>query len=66
MKATLLTWALPLFFAGAAVAFIGEGKIIVDSVQCLGCPCTDCWREPNVTYSRDTVSTVHLRVSDLY
>ena len=66
MKATPLTWVLSLLFAGAAVAYSVEGVITADSVKCLGCPCSDCWREQNVTYYKGEVSTVHLCVSDLY
>ena len=65
MKATLLTWALPLLFAGAAVADTAEG-LITREVACVGCPCTDCYLIPNVTYYELDVSTVHLPVSDLY
>jgi hypothetical protein len=63
MKATLLTWVLPLLFAGAAVAYNAAGRII-DDVDCLACPCTDC--DYQMRYYKDDVSTVHLPVFDLY
>jgi hypothetical protein len=64
MKATLLTWVLPLLFAGAAVAYDDPQGLIIDNVDCLACPCTDC--DYITKYEIGRVSTVHLPVFDLY
>ena len=63
MKATLLTWALPLLFAGAVVAQNTVGRVS-HSDDCLACPCTDC--DVQRHYDDGAVSTAHLPVSDLY
>ena len=65
MKATLLTWALPLLFAGAAVAQDISAHIVGgDNVNCRACPKTSC--KVQRQYKRGDVSTVCLPVSDLF
>ena len=65
MKATLLTWALPLLFAGAVVAQPLLGHIVGgDNVNCRSCPSTDC--QSQLQYKRGDVSSVSLPVSDIF
>ena len=65
MKATLLTWALPLLFAGAAVAQGLVGHIVGgDKVNCRSCPTTNC--QSQIQYNRGDVSTVCLPASDIF
>lgn len=65
MKTTLLTWALPLLFAGTTVAQALLGHIVGgDNVNCRSCPSTDC--QSQLQYKRGDVSSVSLPVSDIF